>query len=121
MILIIAGPRDWYDPEALSGYLDNWYATRDCQIDHIITGGATGVDTAALYWAKMQTSSIEVIPADWNRYGLSAGPIRNREMVEKADEAVVIRVNKVWSKGSFHLYNTMKQAGKPIHIIEVTL
>ena len=57
----------------------------------IISGTANGVDKLGEMWAK--DNNIEVIrfPANWNLYGISAGHLRNIQMVEegKAEAAII--------------------------------
>lgn len=48
------------------------------------------VKEAGERWADAHGIPIERYPADWTKYGRGAGPLRNREMAEKADAALVI-------------------------------
>lgn len=41
----------------------------------------TGADAHAVAWAKFRNYAIQPYPADWDAYGKSAGPRRNRQMV----------------------------------------
>ena len=56
----------------------------------LLHGGARGVDTIAGDWARRRGFEVKVMPADWDQYGKAAGMIRNKEMVEAADAAIVI-------------------------------
>lgn len=48
----------------------------------IVHGGCkTGADTLAHRWAINNEVYVKVFPANWDRYGRRAGPIRNVEMV----------------------------------------
>lgn len=51
----------------------------------VVHGGAQGVDERADQVAHRLGMKVEVWPADWERYGRKAGPIRNREMVATCD------------------------------------
>ena len=51
-------------------------------------------------------------PANWNKYGKSAGPIRNVEMLELADALIVIINNN--SRGSTHMLNIALKKGIPV-------
>jgi hypothetical protein len=57
----------------------------------VIHGGANGADYIAGRWAQ-DTGGIPVeeFPADWNRHGNSAGPIRNQEMLDKGKPDLVV-------------------------------
>lgn len=54
----------------------------------ILHGGAKGVDAEANRVARALGFAVEVQLADWARYGRAAGPIRNRQMVERADHVI---------------------------------
>lgn len=52
-----------------------------------VCGGARGADRLALAWAKTRKfpeKNREVFEADWETYGLGAGPVRNQEMLDVA-------------------------------------
>ena len=48
----------------------------------LVHGGARGADTLAAQIGRSMGLEIEAHPARWDVYGRSAGPVRNREMVE---------------------------------------
>lgn len=50
--------------------------------DIIIHGGCTGCDQLCAEVAKEFKANIEEHPANWNKYGRAAGPIRNEEMLK---------------------------------------
>lgn len=47
----------------------------------IVHGGATGADLMALRWAWHYAIESVSVPADWERHGRAAGPIRNEDML----------------------------------------
>jgi hypothetical protein len=49
----------------------------------VIQGDQRGVDRTAGAWADMFGFENLPFPADWDRYGRSAGPIRNKQMLVK--------------------------------------
>lgn len=49
----------------------------------IISGGATGVDSAAIDFAVSHWLQFIEYKADWTRYGKSAGMIRNEQMLDE--------------------------------------
>jgi hypothetical protein len=57
---------------------ENWLPTDI----YIISGGATGVDAAAIDWAVINWCPFIEYHANWKRYGKTAGPIRNQEMLD---------------------------------------
>lgn len=46
----------------------------------IVSGGAKGTDSMAERYGKDREYEVKVFLADWNRFGNSAGFVRNREM-----------------------------------------
>jgi hypothetical protein len=78
----------------------------------IVSGGAEGVDTIAIEWAKANHLPVNVFPADWSKHGKSAGPIRNAEMAKYADALICIRWD--YSKGSKNMAELMIKANKPV-------
>jgi hypothetical protein len=58
-------------------------------ISEIIHGGAKGADLFAGKWATMNGIKETAVPADWNKHGRAAGPIRNQLMLEMKPDGVV--------------------------------
>jgi hypothetical protein len=75
----------------------------------IISGGARGVDKLAEKYADLYNIPVKVFPADWNKYGNSAGYIRNKEMAEHAEALIAIWDGE--SKGTKHMINIAKKKG----------
>ncbi len=48
---------------------------------HADEGGARGADRLARVWAQLGGIEVETHPAQWERDGKAAGPIRNRAML----------------------------------------
>lgn len=109
MKVIIAGSRTM-DPtdEDISGALRwvHWMATE------IVSGTAPGVDSAGERWAKANDIPVKRFPADWERYGKSAGPRRNAEMADYADAALLFWDGK--SPGTRNMFELMVKRGKPV-------
>lgn len=110
MKVIIAGSRNVKDYSLVvqsivrSGY----------DITEVVSGCATGVDTLGEQWARANGVPIKEMPANWNKYGNSAGPIRNRDMAEYADAAVVVWDGE--SRGSRNMIENMIRRKKPYYI-----
>ncbi len=83
-------------------------------ITEVVSGTATGVDRLGEQWARANNIPIKEMPADWNRYGRSAGPFRNKAMAEYADAAIVIWDGK--SPGSRNMIENMIRRKKPYRI-----
>jgi hypothetical protein len=80
----------------------------------IVSGKARGVDTMGEQWARENDIPIKEFPANWKRYGIVAGIIRNEEMGDYADALVAVWDGE--SKGSKHMIDYAKKKGLKIHI-----
>ena len=58
--------------------------------EFVIQGGATGADALAKRWANENNVPFKTYDADWDRYGNSAGPIRNAQMCQENQDAWVV-------------------------------
>tara|TARA_R110000803_G_scaffold80261_5_gene146066 strand:- start:9673 stop:10053 length:381 start_codon:yes stop_codon:yes gene_type:complete len=56
----------------------------------IINGGSLGADSMAQDWAKQYGIMGHTVEAEWEKYGKSAGPIRNKAMLDKYHPHLVI-------------------------------
>lgn len=103
MKVVIAGSRDITDINILvkaiklSGY-------KITSSDEIVSGGARGVDTLAEIYAKKKNISITIFKPDWDKYGKSAGVIRNYEMAKYCDIGIVIHNG---SNGSMNMIKNL--------------
>lgn len=84
------------------------------EITEIVSGRAKGVDRLGEHYALVKSIPTKLFPADWDKHGKAAGPMRNREMADYADAAVII-----WdgvSTGTKHMIYEMNKRGKKCHI-----
>lgn len=84
-------------------------------ITEVVCGGAEGVDSEGQHWASHANVPVKIMRADWDKHGKAAGPIRNKQMAEYADELLLI-----WngdSKGSLSMRKEMAKLNKPIYEI----
>lgn len=110
MKVIIAGSRKVEDYKLVVQAMERC----GYEVTEVVCGMATGIDTLGYRWAQCFNKPIKEMPADWNRHGRSAGPIRNRQMAEYADAAVIIWDGK--SRGSRNMINEMIRKNKPYFV-----
>lgn len=112
MKTIIAGSRSITDYDALLRAIGQagW------KITEVLSGGTTGVDRMGERWAKENGVPVRMFPADWIKYGKSAGPIRNMQMAEQADALIVLWDGK--SKGAKSMIRIAREVGLPILVAE---
>lgn len=113
--IIVAGSRHFDDYERLCLVLDDHIGgNHNVQI---ICGMARGADRLGRQYAIDRGLECILMPADWNRYGRSAGAIRNKHMAQIADECVVF-----WDRKSSGTRNMIEQAddyGVPVRIVTI--
>jgi hypothetical protein len=80
--IIIAGSRDFNDYDMVKNTLDNYLLNNSKEVQ-IVSGGANGADKLGERYAKENNFYLKVFHADWEAFGMSAGPIRNRLMAGK--------------------------------------
>lgn len=113
MRVVIAGSRTITDLSEVKAAV----AKANFDISVVISGGASGVDKLAEEYALAHGLDLEIYPVtreDWARYGRSAGPRRNAEMIRNADGLIAI-----WDGSSPGTESTIKLArrkGIPIYI-----
>ena len=78
----------------------------------IVSGGAKGADTLAEKYAADNGIEIKVFPAEWSKYGRSAGPIRNKKMLDFISGSGNPLVVAFWDGKSRGTKNTIGTARK---------
>ena len=59
-------------------------------VTEIVSGHCSGIDISGEAWARRQVIPFKIYPADWDKHGRAAGPIRNRHMANYADCLIAI-------------------------------
>jgi len=113
MKTIIAGTRTFNDYELLVSKLTEFRLTHD--ITEIVSGGAIGADRLGEVYAMRNDIPIKPFPANWNKHGNAAGPIRNRQMAEYADQLIVFWDGS--SKGTENMIDSMDKQKKPMYMV----
>ena len=114
MKTIIAGSRDIVDYSALEKAIGGC----DWNITEVVCGGARGVDLLGERWARNNNINIEYYIPDWDKYGKSAGYIRNSLMADNAEALIAIWDNK--SRGTKHMIDLAYEKGLKVYIMYVT-
>lgn len=117
--VIVAGPRDYHNYEIVSKNILNIFDMYPQTQFEIFEGGARGVDACAKRFAISEIYSHEQFKADWDKYGRSAGPIRNSEMAMNADMLIAFRYKDKCSRGTENMIKTALNHSLEIHIIPI--
>lgn len=119
MKLIIAGSRDLHINRHFLNSIISYLELERADNLTILNGGCqTGIDKTARAWTERMielcgdTVKLKIFPADWDQHGKAAGPIRNKQMAEEADELLLIWDGE--SKGSMSMKDEMTRLGKPV-------
>lgn len=85
-------------------------------ITEVVSGCAPGVDTLGEEIALALSIPVKRFPADWERYGRAAGPIRNRQMAEYAEALVAVLYPG--SRGTLNMIKQAKERGLTVFVYE---
>ena len=107
MKLAIVGSR------SLTNIVLDSYVSKD--VEEIVSGGAVGVDFCAAEYAKRKALKITEFLPQYEIYGRAAPIIRNKHIVEYADEIIVFWDGE--SKGTLSIIKYAQKIGKPCEII----
>ena len=102
--ILVAGGRDFIDYDRLKSDLDTLKPTT------IISGMARGADEQGYRYALNNNLECLKFLANWNRYGKSAGFIRNEQMLSEGKPDLVLVYWNGSSKGTAHMINIAKKA-----------
>lgn len=80
----------------------------------VVSGGARGADEFGEAWARDNGIDIEVCPAEWEKHGKRAGPLRNRQMAELADGLIAVWDGK--SRGTANMIEMAKELGLRVFV-----
>lgn len=119
MKVIIAGPR-YKDPINKIPFDDYKLIVQAIEnsgfeITEEVCGMAIGADRLGEQWAIANGVPVKEMPANFAKHGKAGGPIRNREMAEYADAAVIVWDGK--SRGTRNMINEMIRKKKPYYLL----
>lgn len=120
MTLIIAGSRTITSMDSLQWALlkASRQGLKLGEIDEVVSGCASGVDTLGIRWASDRGIPVKRFPAQWNVHGKVAGFIRNGEMAAYADSALI-----VWdglSRGTAHMLQEARDYGLRVWVVKIS-
>ena len=109
--VIIAGSRHMVPTEKDVKILDKYKQL----ITEVVSGCARGADKFGESWAEWNNIPVKRFPAEWDKYGKGAGPIRNKQMANYADGLIAFLWNN--SRGTVNMIKQAKQANLWVEII----
>ena len=111
--LAIVGSRTFNDMDLLEKSIVN--IARITDIACVISGGASGADTLAEKFALKYGIPMSIHAAQWNKFGKRAGYLRNKEIVNDADQVIAF-----WdgaSPGTKITIDLATKSGKKVTVI----
>ena len=81
----------------------------------VVSGHARGADKLGEAYALSKGYDVKVMPADWDKYGKSAGYKRNKNMADISDALVAFWDGK--SRGTMHMINLARAKGLRVHVV----
>ena len=114
MKVLVCGSRNWRARAVTYDALEQLKKSTKEPIT-IIHGDCRGADKIAGEVAETLGMEVERYPANWKKYGKSAGPIRNVEMLEQnPDKVIAFHENIMESKGTNHMLSIASKVNVPI-------
>lgn len=113
MRVLICGDRNYTDAWRIRQVLLNPDVTT------LIEGGASGADYLAKMIAEKLGITVEEYPAEWNRYGKAAGPIRNKRMLDEGRPDLVFAFHNdiSKSKGTKNMIDQAQSRGIEVRLV----
>ncbi len=116
MIVAVAGSRGFYDYSVVKRELDKFHQTRGISV--LVHGDCIrSPDILADKWARQNRVYRVPVPAEWQKHGKAAGPIRNADLIAICD--VLIAFWNGTSSGTRDIINQAKQTMTEIFVIRV--
>lgn len=114
LVLAVVGSRSFIDKRLSWRVLDRVRS----KVAAVVTGGAEGADSLGAAWARSKGIPVRIIRPDWKRFGNSAGPRRNAEIVAEAGALIAF-----WdgaSRGTADVVARARASGVPVHVVRAS-
>lgn len=114
-VILVTGSRDWTNEETIRNTLILIVSGMEKAIC-LVHGAARGADSLAASVGKSFGWKVIPVPADWDKYGKAAGPIRNSQMLDeyKPDIVVAFHDDLPNSKGTKDCVEKALRKGVPV-------
>lgn len=111
MRVLFCGSRTWDDELKITQAFVRYHP------EVVIHGDAQGADRLAGAEARRRGIPIEAYPADWEKHGRAAGPIRNQQMLDEGKPDLVVAFHLYNSRGTADMIRRARSAGIPVEVI----
>jgi hypothetical protein len=115
--VLLCGSRDWCWGETIATVLSvapKWMI--------VVQGAALGADyLSELVWRSEFNGSVISVPAEWDKYGRAAGPIRNKAMLAYRPRFVIAFHDRLWrSRGTRNMITLATRENIPHYVVTQT-
>lgn len=120
MRVLICGSRGWKDPRPIDTILAGCDVISEGANEKLVVihGGARGADTLAETLAKGWRAEVIREDADWKKYGVAAGAIRNKKMLDDHQPDAVYAFRSYGkSNGTDDMVTQARKRGVPTYVI----
>lgn len=114
-VLAIVGSRDFTDYRIFCRFVQQTLQKWEISPEKVVSGGASGADTLARKWAAERGLPIVEHFPEWSTIGLSAGPVRNRKIVEDATHLIAFPSRS--GTGTQHSISLAQKKGIPVEML----
>lgn len=118
MRILVTGSRYWTDAELIGNVLAWFDQLKGGEEMVLVHGAARGADRIAAEIARDLGWTVEPHPADWGKYGVSAGPARNAKMVALGAEVCLAFVMPN-SVGTWDCVRRAEDAAIPTRVFDI--
>jgi hypothetical protein len=112
--ILICGSRDWIDKQVIMQHIMAFHEIDGVQC--VIEGGARGADRLGREVAEELKIPVITEPADWDKYGKMAGPIRNQAMINKHNPTFCLAYPLPQSRGTLDMITRCKRANIAVRV-----
>ena len=114
--VIAAGSRSFHSYGMLRDFADKVLARKVAEGEKIVilSGHRYGADLLGERYAAERKYGLLIYQAEWSQYGIRAGIMRNKQMVDEADALIAFWDGK--SRGTKSTIDFAKEAGLPVRV-----
>jgi len=115
--VLICGDRNWRNYQLIIDTLSQVQQEKGVEV--VIEGEAQGADVMGRSAAERLGIPVQPYIADWRKYGLRAGPVRNLNMLHEGKPTLILAFHNFLegSKGTKNMVKIAMAAGVPVKVI----
>ena len=117
--ILVCGGRHFDDYVLLEKTINGVIAESGCEGIEIVSGHCVGADRLGEIYAEKHNAQVKIFPAEWEKYGKRAGPMRNKQMVDYIsgfENKIVIAFVSANTKGTRNTITLAQKAN--IQVVE---